>query len=61
MNPEKEMGKPMAKEIRHSDNVTNTTCKGACTGYKTQAACPPLIVLAVRSVQGEPLCCRGRC
>lgn len=55
------MGKAMAKETKHLDNVTSARCKGACTGYKTQPACPPLIVLAVRSVQGEPPCCRGRC
>jgi hypothetical protein len=26
------------------------TCQGACTGYKTQSTCPPLIVLAVLAV-----------
>jgi predicted metal-binding protein len=29
----------------------NSRCKGACSGYGTQAACPPLIVLAVLSSQ----------
>lgn len=26
-------------------------CRGSCSGYGTQAACPPLIVLAVLSIQ----------
>ena len=39
---------------------THTVCTGPCSGYKTKLSCPPLIVLAVRSVEGTPLCCRGR-
>ena len=31
--------------------ATNPHCKGACSGYGTQAVCPPLIVLAVLSTQ----------
>lgn len=29
----------------------NPRCKGTCSGYGTQTACPPLIVLAVLSGQ----------
>lgn len=32
-------------------------CNGECTGYKTQPTCPPLIVMALRTVSGELSCC----
>jgi hypothetical protein len=32
----------------------HTSCQGPCTGFGTQAACPPLIVLAVLSTQQTP-------
>ena len=31
--------------------AANPRCKGICSGYGTQTACPPLIVLAVLSSQ----------
>lgn len=40
--------------IKHQCAAQHQFCSMPCTGYGTQAACPPLIVLAVLSTQQAP-------